>query len=99
MTGVHRSHVARSALATALLSAVVGLGCGASGNDRAREYFPDMARGPAYKAFAPNAATSDGLTLRVPVAGPIAPGQQLFHNGAGEKAAIRAAAAFTRRTA
>ena len=51
-------------------------GCGASGNDRAREYMPDMARGPAYKAFAPNAATRTGLTLQAPVAGTIARGHQ-----------------------
>jgi mono/diheme cytochrome c family protein len=65
-------------------------GCGAGGEDRALEYFPDMARGPAYKAFAPNPAMPDGLTLRVPVAGTIARGHQLFHYGAGEPEAIRA---------
>ena len=95
MTGVHRSHVARSALTTALLSAVVGLGCGASGNDRAREYFPDMARGPAYKAFAPNAATRTGLTLQAPVAGTIARGRQVFHFGPGEEEAARAGRELT----
>ena len=53
-----------------LAAAILALaGCGAGGEDRALEYFPDMARGPAYKAFAPNPATGDGLTLRVPVAG------------------------------
>ncbi len=65
-------------------------GCGAGGEDRALEYFPDMARGPAYKAFAPNPATPDGLTLRAPVAGTIARGHQLFHYGPGEAEAIRA---------
>ncbi len=59
-------------------------GCGAGGEDRALEYMPDMARGPAYKAFAPNPATRDGLTLQRPVAGTIARGYRLFHYGAGD---------------
>ena len=53
MIAARRPNVALAALLTALPSVVAG--CGASGNDRAREYMPDMARGPAYKAFAPNA--------------------------------------------
>lgn len=65
-------------------------GCGAGGDDRALEYMPDMARGPAYKAFAPNPATPDGLTLQRPVAGTIARGHELFHYGPGEEEAIRA---------
>ena len=44
-------------------------GCGASPEKRAYEYMPDMARGPAYKAYAPNFITRDGLTLQHPVAG------------------------------
>ena len=39
--------------------------------NRAFEYMPDMARGPAYKAYAPNSITRDGLTLQHPVAGTI----------------------------
>ena len=35
-----------------------------------------MARGPAYKAFAPNPATRTGLTLQAPVAGTIARGHR-----------------------
>jgi mono/diheme cytochrome c family protein len=65
-------------------------GCGASGNDRAYEYMPDMARGPAYKAFAPNAATRDGLTLQRPVTGTIARGYQPFDYGPGDEEAERA---------
>ena len=65
-------------------------GCGAGGNERALEYMPDMARGPAYKAFAPNAATRDGLTLQPPVAGTIARGRLPFHYGRGEPEAARA---------
>ena len=57
---------------------------------RAHEYMPDMARGPAYKAFAPNAATRTGLTLQRPVAGTIARGRLPFHYGPGEPEAARA---------
>ena len=49
----------------ALLTMVAGLAaCGANSQQRAYEYMPDMARGPAYKAFAPNSVTRDGLTLQ-----------------------------------
>jgi mono/diheme cytochrome c family protein len=74
------------------LAAVALGGCGASGNERAREYMPDMARGPAYKAFAPNAATRNGQTLQAPVAGTIARGHRpyVFHYGPGEEEAARA---------
>jgi mono/diheme cytochrome c family protein len=51
---------------------------------------PDMARGPAYKAYAPNPVTRDGLTLQRPVAGTIARGYQTFHYGPGEDEAARA---------
>jgi mono/diheme cytochrome c family protein len=64
--------------------------CGGSGNHRAYEYMPDMARDPAYKAFAPNPATRDGLTLQHPVAGTIARGYYPFHYGSGEQEAVRA---------
>jgi mono/diheme cytochrome c family protein len=90
MTSRGRPNVA---LLTALASVMAG--CGASGNDRAREYMPDMARGPAYKAFAPNAATRTGLTLQMPVAGTIARGHQVFHFGPGEEEAARAGRELT----
>jgi mono/diheme cytochrome c family protein len=51
---------------------------------------PDMARDPAYKAFAPNPATRDGLTLQQPVPGTIARGYQVLHYGRGEEEALRA---------
>jgi len=75
-----------------VLSAFVLTGCGAGGNKRAREYMPDMARGPAYKAFAPNPATRTGLTLQAPVPGTIARGHlpYQFHYGKGEEEAARA---------
>jgi mono/diheme cytochrome c family protein len=73
-------------LSTVLLASA----CGASGNHRAFEYMPDMARDPAYKAFAPNPATRDGLTLQHPVAGTIARGYYPFHYGIGEQEATRA---------
>jgi mono/diheme cytochrome c family protein len=86
---------ARHGLPSILLLALVG--CGASGNDRAREYMPDMARGPAYKAFAPNPALRNGMTLRAPVLGTIARGHRSyqFHYGPGEEEAIRAGRELT----
>jgi mono/diheme cytochrome c family protein len=51
---------------------------------------PDMARGPAYKAFAPNSITRDGLTLQRPVAGTIPRGYHPFGYGPGENEAARA---------
>jgi mono/diheme cytochrome c family protein len=80
----------RPPVVLAALGLAAVLGCGASGNDRAREYMPDMARGPAYKAFAPNAATRDGLTLQAPVVGTIPRGGRPFPFGPGEPEAIRA---------
>jgi mono/diheme cytochrome c family protein len=65
-------------------------GCGATPEKRAYEYMPDMARGPAYKAYAPNFITRDGLTLQHPVAGTIPRGFHPFHYGPGEAEAIRA---------
>lgn len=73
--------------------ALVGLalaGCHATREERAREYMPDMVRGPAYKAFAPNQATRTGLTLQRPVPGTIARGQTPFHYERGEEEAMRA---------
>jgi mono/diheme cytochrome c family protein len=69
---------------------VVIAGCGAGADRRAYEYMPDMARGPAYKAYAPNAVTRDGLTLQRPVSGTIPRGYQPFHFGPGEQEAERA---------
>jgi mono/diheme cytochrome c family protein len=65
-------------------------GCGGQGNQRAYEYMPDMARDPAYKAFAPNSVTRDGLTLQRPVSGTIPRGYTPFHYGPGEEEAARA---------
>jgi mono/diheme cytochrome c family protein len=78
-------------LAGALLAVAMFSGCvGASADRRAREYMPDMVRDPAYKAFAPNSATRDGLTLQRPVAGTIPRGYLVFHYGTGEEEAARA---------
>jgi mono/diheme cytochrome c family protein len=77
-------------LAPVLLATVIALaGCG-SADRRAYEYMPDMARDPAYKAFAPNPVTRDGLTLQHPVAGTIPRGYYPFHYGPGEQEAERA---------
>ena len=76
---------------TAVLAIAFGLsGCGATPERRAFEYMPDMARGPAYKAYAPNSITRDGLTLQRPVAGTIPRGFRPFHYGPGEEEAARA---------
>jgi mono/diheme cytochrome c family protein len=73
-----------------LVIGLLVLGCRASADERAREYMPDMVRGPAYKAFMPNPATRDGLTLQAPVAGTIARGARPFHYAPGELEAERA---------
>lgn len=77
-------------IAFVILVASTVAGCGASSQKRALEYMPDMARGPAYKAFAANPATRDGVTLQRPVAGAIARGYFPFHYGAGDEEAARA---------
>src|SRR5437867_1065616 len=77
--------------AAALLFPVMALvGCTSSFQQRAYEYMPDMVRDPAYKAFAPNTVTRDGLTLQRPVAGAIPRGYTPFHYGRGEAEAERA---------
>jgi mono/diheme cytochrome c family protein len=82
----------RRAFGIAALIAITAAlaGCGSSGSERAYEYMPDMARDPAYKAFAPNPVTRDGLTLQRPVAGTIPRGYQPFHYGTGDDEADRA---------
>ena len=84
--------IARHQLTAAAIALLAAAGCGAGGNDRALEYMPDMTRGPAYKAFAPNSATRTGLTLQAPVPGTIARGHlsYQFHYGPGEEEAARA---------
>jgi mono/diheme cytochrome c family protein len=72
-----------------LLSGLAVVGCGTA-KQRAYEYMPDMARDPAYKAYAPNTVTRDGLTLQRPVAGTIPRGYNPFHYGPGEDEATRA---------
>jgi mono/diheme cytochrome c family protein len=78
-----------------MAAAALVAGCGARGDKRAFEYMPDMTRSPAYKAFAPNPVTRDGLTLQRPVAGTIARGYQPFHYGPGEEEALRAGRELT----
>jgi len=86
----------KGTIAALLCAAAVGglgalsSGCGARSQKRAYEYMPDMARSPAYKAYAPNPVTRDGLTLQRPVPGTIARGYQPFHYGPGEEEAMRA---------
>lgn len=65
------------------------------GDQPGPEYMPDMARGPGYKAFAPNEAMRNGITLQRPVPGTIARGYHPFHYGKGEPEAIRAGQELT----
>jgi mono/diheme cytochrome c family protein len=83
--------VKRPLIALGLAMTIAPLaGCGGGRDRRAYEYMPDMVRGPAYKAYAPNPATRDGLTLQRPVSGTIARGYQPFDYGPGENEAERA---------
>ncbi|MBZ5522528.1 MAG: cytochrome c [Acidobacteriia bacterium] len=75
--------------AASVAAMALAAGC-ASSEQRAYEYMPDMARDPAYKAFAPNPVTRDGLTLQRPVAGTIPRGYQPFYYGLGDPEAVRA---------
>jgi len=74
----------------AILSLLSLLGACQPGDQPGPEYMPDMARGPAYKAFAPNQATRNGITLQRPVAGTIKRGARPFHYGKGDTEAVRA---------
>ena len=65
------------------------------GEQPGSEYIEDMARGPAYKAFAPNQATRNGITLQHPVAGTIARGYHPFRYGKGDTEAARAGRELT----
>ena len=76
---------------TAMVALAISLaGCGATKQQRAFEYMPDMARDPAYKAYAPNGVTRDGKTLQLPVANTIPRGYKPFHYGPGDDEAARA---------
>jgi mono/diheme cytochrome c family protein len=75
--------------AAGVVAVTMAAGC-VSSEKRAFEYMPDMVRDPAYKAYAPNSVTRDGLTLQQPVAGTIARGYQPFYYGLGEAEAARA---------
>ena len=84
------------AIPQALLASIVSILCACQPGDQpGPEYMPDMARGPAYKAFAPNQATRNGITLQHPVAGTIARGYHPFHYGKGDAEAARAGRELT----
>ena len=81
----------RSATRWAIVAGVAAaLAACQPGEEPGAEYMPDMARGPAYKAFAPNQATRNGITLQRPVAGTIARGTTPFHYGKGDLEGERA---------
>lgn len=65
------------------------------GDEPGAEYIEDMARGPGYKAFAPNEATRNGITLQRPVPGTIARGYRPFHYAKGDAEAERAGRELT----
>ena len=89
MTRVHAIGP-RMLIFVSLTANVSAVGCSANEDERGYEYMPDMARSPAYKAYAPNPVTSDGVTLQRPVVGTIPRGYRPFHYGPGEQEAIRA---------
>jgi mono/diheme cytochrome c family protein len=92
-----------SFLSAKTLAIVLTIGLGAAavltgcepGDQPGPEYMPDMARGPAYKAFAPNEATRNGITLQKTVPGTIKRGYHPFHYGKGEPEAVRAGLELT----
>jgi len=84
----------RLAIVFASLIAVCIAAC-QPGDQPGAEYMPDMARGPAYKAFAPNQATRNGITLQRPVPGTIARGYHPFHYTRGDAEGERAGRELT----
>ena len=90
-------------LSAKTLAIVLTIGLGAAavltgcepGDQPGPEYMPDMARGPAYKAFAPNEATRNGITLQKTVPGTIKRGYRPFHYGKGDAEAARAGLELT----
>jgi mono/diheme cytochrome c family protein len=102
-TGERGASPGRGMISTKQLAIVLTLSLGAAamlagcepGDKPGPEYMPDMARGPGYKAFAPNAATRNGITLQRPVAGTIKRGFRPFHYGKGEAEATRAGVELT----
>jgi hypothetical protein len=81
-----------AATATAALAVTAALAACKPGDRPGSEYMPDMARGRAYKAFAPNPAMKSGITLQRPVPGTIARGHTPFAYGGGTAEAERAGA-------
>jgi mono/diheme cytochrome c family protein len=77
------------------LAAVAAVAACQPGDKPGPEYIEDMARGPAYKAFAPNAATRNGITLQRPVPGTIARGYHPFHYAKGDAEGERAGRELT----
>lgn len=92
-----------SLLSAKTLAIVLTIGLGAAavltgcepGDQPGPEYMPDMARGPAYKAFAPNEATRNGITLQKTVPGTIKRGYRPFHYAKGDAEAERAGRELT----
>jgi mono/diheme cytochrome c family protein len=85
----------RSMITALALVTLGAAGACQPGDKPGPEYMPDMARGPAYKAFASNEATRTGITMQRPVAGTIARGARPFHYDKGEAEAQRAGRELT----
>ena len=81
--------------ASLLVSGLASLAACQPDEQPGSEYIEDMARGPAYKAFAPNQATRNGITLQHPVAGTIARGYHPFHYAKGDAEGARAGRELT----
>ena len=81
--------------ASLLVSGLASVAACQPGEQPGSEYIEDMARGPAYKAFAPNQATRNGITLQHPVAGTIARGYHPFRYAKGDTDAARAGRELT----
>ena len=58
-------------LLTWLVLSAFPLGCGGQSARPGYDYMPDMAHSIAYRSFAPNPATRNGMTLQTPVRGTI----------------------------
>ena len=79
--------------AVLLLVLIVTVAVGLARTDARKtniELFPDMAHGPRYSAFKPNANFANGETLQVPPSGTIPRGMMPLHYTATPQDAVRA---------
>ena len=74
----------------ALVAALVLAGCGADGQKRGYQVFPNMVDSVSYKAYDPNAAMRSRQTLQLPPEGAVPVEQAPFAYGVGPEEAKRA---------